>query len=357
MAMCCLAFAVRFLLFGLNSSTKMCTKDSNFPFLHHGVKLPGKDIVNVTAEGLVTCARTCLTSDMCKSFNFDTNIGQCELNYATLTPEGLNVTHLIAAADFVFTDITHWPQKLGACANHQCGFFNAYCQPLDANEYVCSQYVVPTSCAEIKECDPSSTDGEYWIRLPNFDLYKTRIYCHNMTTDNPLEYLTLPTPNHGVFPNVSNKHCQRETPLEGTCVGNSGETFYSKIRVVIQTMEILRNDSTYAFFTNRKADYATVTDCYSIHYNGVISSCGTRGTFTINLTDTGWVVSSNQRWQITTGWMAIVESVTFDDFGSVVHIKCGGFVGRCEPDGPMLLKPYPEGDVTESSAKEVTCFL
>ncbi|XP_067686035.1 A disintegrin and metalloproteinase with thrombospondin motifs 9-like [Haliotis asinina] len=345
-----LAFVVFFLLFRFNSLTNMCMRDGHFSFLHHDLKLPGKDIVHVTAEGLVTCARTCLTTHMCKSLNFNTNTGRCELNYATLTPGGLNVTHLIAAADFVFSDITHWPQKIGgACANHRCPF-NTYCKLRDANESVCSQYVVPTSCAEIKECDPSSTDGEYWIRLPNFDLYRTRLYCHNMTTDNPSEYLTLPTPNYGVFPDVSNKNCQGEGPLEGNCVGRSGETFYNKIRVVIETMVIIRNDSTYAVFTNRESDYATAADCYSIHNNNVISSCGTRGTFTINLTDTGWVKKLilmhpyfQQTWQVTVGWGAIVESVTHNNSGSIVHIKCGGHSGTCEPVGPLLLKPYPEG--------------
>ncbi|XP_046351951.2 uncharacterized protein LOC124132213 [Haliotis rufescens] len=345
---------VLFLLYGVNNSTKVCTKQSNYHFLHRGMKLPGKDFVHVTTEGVVTCARTCLITGMCKSFNFNTNNGQCELNYATLTAGGLNVSHLVAAAGLVFSDIAHWPQKLsGACAYHNCTV-NTYCKTLDNKKSICSRYVIPTSCAEVKACEPSSTDGEYWLRLLNFDLYRTRIYCHNMSTANPVEFLTLPTPNYGVFPNVSNAKCNGETPLVGNCVGNSGEIWYNKIRVAIQTMDVVRSDTAFAVFTNLQADYAQAMDCYSIHHNGV-SPCGTKGEFIVNLLGTGWVTKADQQWK-TDGWMSVIESVTPDDTGSVVRIKCGGLAGFCHPDGPMILKPYPEEDTSSIQGTEVRCL-
>ncbi|XP_046351953.2 A disintegrin and metalloproteinase with thrombospondin motifs 9-like [Haliotis rufescens] len=336
-------------------STKICSKSSNFPLLQQNNKLPNHEIASMTTEGPVKCAYNCMTIKMCQSFNFDTNTGNCQLNHATLSPGGLNASHLVTTPEFVFSDISQWPQTIaGACANHNCSV-NRFCEPLGNDRYTCSRLVTPSSCAEVKECDPSSTDGEYWLRLLNFDLYRTRIYCHNMNTDTPVEYLTLLTPNYGIYPNVTNIGCNQETSLVLDCKGRGGEAFYHKIRVLIENMEVVRNEKTFADFSNYKEIvYANAMDCYTAHNGGVLRSCGTKGEFTVNLTDTGWIVGPDQEWA-TSGWRAIIESIERDDTGAVVHMKCGGYAGGCHPAGSLMLKPYYKTAIPDSSAKEVTC--
>ncbi|XP_071112089.1 A disintegrin and metalloproteinase with thrombospondin motifs 9-like [Haliotis cracherodii] len=337
------------------NSTKICSKSSNFPLLQQNNKLPNHEITSMTTEGPVKCAYNCMSSKMCHSFNFDTNTGNCQLNHATLSPGGLNASYLVTTPGFVFSDISLWPKTIaGACANHNCSV-NGFCEPLGKDEYTCGRLVTtPSSCAEVKECDPSSTDGEYWLRLLNFDLYRTRIYCYNMNTDTPVEYLTLPTPNYGIYPNVSNNGCYQETSLVLNCKGSGGEAFYHKIRVHIENMKVQRNDRTFADFSNQDLNYAEATDCFTIHDYGVLRSCGTRGEFTVNLTNTGWIVGPDQEWRAG-GWRAIIESIERDDTGAVVHLKCGGFPGYCYPDGGLMLKPFYRTAIPDSSAREVTC--
>ncbi|XP_046556050.1 uncharacterized protein LOC124265302 [Haliotis rubra] len=220
----------------LASSSKICTDLQNYHFVERNVRLPNVHVISLSTQGQVLCARTCLARRWCKSFNFNINSGKCELNYLTLFPGGLNTTHLVPAAGFVFSDIKHWPEVVaGACANHNCTI-NTYCDPVDTHKYLCQKYANPTSCAEAKECDPSSTDGEYWLRIPHFGLYRTRIYCHNMNTSNPVEYMTLPSPNYGIYPAVANQNCAGETPLRYSCVGSGGEWWYMKIRIDIEDM-------------------------------------------------------------------------------------------------------------------------
>ncbi|XP_071112251.1 A disintegrin and metalloproteinase with thrombospondin motifs 9-like [Haliotis cracherodii] len=333
-------------------ATKTCTDPSKFPFVQLNVTLPGFSYVSISTEGITICVVNCLKRKWCKSFNFNLRSGDCELNFATSSHGSINATHLMPATGFVFSDIKHWPQRMaGACANHNCTA-GSYCKEIDGIQFRCIGYA--SSCGKVKECHPSSPDGEYWLRLLNFDLYRTRIYCYNMNTDTPLEYLTLPTPNYGIYPKVGNVLCSAEIGLTGTCTGSGGEVWYNKIRVRIQNMVVVRNDATFANLTNVHLPYAMAKDCYARHDNGVVSSCGTRGEFTVNLTGTGWAVRADQPW-IVEGWKSAIESIVRSENGSVVHLKCGGRPGWCHPNGSLTLTVLPTKVVEESSATEVEC--
>ncbi|MDT9146227.1 GON domain-containing protein, partial [Escherichia coli] len=70
---------------------------------------------------------------------------------------------------------------------------------LDNGKWFSSVCVGFSSCGMVKKYRPASEDGEYWLRLTNFDNYRTRIYCHGMSTSLPQEFLTLPNINHGIY--------------------------------------------------------------------------------------------------------------------------------------------------------------
>ena len=54
-------------------------------------------------------------------------------------------------------------------------------------------YLDPASCKEVKESGLSNGDGEYDLYLLHPVCLKTsRVYCADINTDNPLEYVTLP---------------------------------------------------------------------------------------------------------------------------------------------------------------------
>lgn len=52
-------------------------------------------------------------------------------------------------------------------------------------------YAGVRTCQELKLCNAQYGDGEYWLYPAGNDYKKTKIYCHNMTGDEPKEYITL----------------------------------------------------------------------------------------------------------------------------------------------------------------------
>ncbi|XP_046553822.1 uncharacterized protein LOC124263275 [Haliotis rubra] len=388
---------------------QMCTDVRSVYHLKKGVRLSDVQIHSFKASGLMICVRYCLLKTGCKSINYNIGTGMCELNsHSFMDSAPSNIQD--AAFSFVQSDIENWPTTLaGPCVNHTCSR-NSRCVASPVPEcvvsgclrsdipeisyttlnttvsylespvgtvlkYICDkeflpetrvecdvmgnwtftncQLAVPSSCASVKQCQPNSTDGEYWMRLPKFHFYKTRIYCHDMRTGNPREYLTLQFHNHGIFPAITNWNCGGEGKLPGSCLSYVGEVWYEKIRVDLQTMEIKQDETTFARFSGNPPKYGSAFDCYTMHYNRSVSQCGVKGEFTINLRKTGWIVSPDQKWR-EVGWNAAMD-ISYRNNGTVIHLRCGGYAGGCSPNGPLLLVPNMADIVEETSAKSIRC--
>ena len=102
--------------------------------------------------------------------------------------------------------------------------------------YVCHTFTpfiaVVRSCSELKTCNSQYSDGEYWLNRAPFGTTRVKIYCHNMNSGSPVEYVTLNVINRGYYPRKSSQECNGEvTP---GCATGAGETMYNKIRVNIQ---------------------------------------------------------------------------------------------------------------------------
>ena len=85
------------------------------------------------------------------------------------------------------------------------------------------QYM-PKSCNEIQRYLARFTDAEYCVNVASTSAFGTMIYCHNMSTSSPQEFLTLPmgrTENH-----VKVVHADTSKTF--------GEVFFDKIRLDIQ---------------------------------------------------------------------------------------------------------------------------
>ena len=82
----------------------------------------------------------------------------------------------------------------------------------------------PTSCKMVKESGLSNGDGEYdlYLLLPNCS-QKARVYCTDMNTDNPLEYITLSAGRDTNYA-LDNRLPNGESP------SNHAKTAYDKVR-------------------------------------------------------------------------------------------------------------------------------
>ncbi|XP_071092867.1 A disintegrin and metalloproteinase with thrombospondin motifs 9-like [Haliotis cracherodii] len=191
----------------------------------------------------------------------------------------------------------------------------------------------PQSCSDVKETEPTATDGEYWIYpdAPTFLGCPTKIYCHDMASGPPKEYVSLTVTNTGEFPSVQNTFCSGETSYPG------GFTYFSKIRVDIKMMAVNTADHTFA---TGNGYYGAASDCYSENN----FDCGPKGIFSINTIGTGMIVDPQQQWT-EGGYLPYTPSVTRSGDGVQIDLLCGGSCGGCAPNGPLKLHRNKQEDV------------
>ncbi|XP_071112154.1 A disintegrin and metalloproteinase with thrombospondin motifs 9-like [Haliotis cracherodii] len=324
---------------------KMCSKVDDLSQLRQNQRLPGKELFSTMTDGVMLCARLCLGVTLCGSFNFNTRTGACELNDVTLGTEGTEVVH---ATNYVFSEVNFWPKRLaGLCMNHTC-LESQYCQPKNDTDYSCKPWVA-ISCSDVQQCQPNSPNGEYWLHLGSHPFNKTRIYCHDMSTENPQEYVTLLHENDGFYPAKQSPGCTNEYrwPNRG------GSVWFQKIRLDVKNMAVVRKDYTFANWTNAAMQYGRAADCYTTHGNG-LARCGTKGRFTIDLRGTGLAVVPEQTWR-KYGYLSIIQSITRNQEGTVIELKCGGYCGHCDPAGPLTLQVNSAENIPSTSTTEVTC--
>ena len=88
-------------------------------------------------------------------------------------------------------------------------------------------YLDPASCKTVKELGLSNGDGEYDLYLLHPVCSKpARVYCADMNTDNPLEYVTLSAgrSSNYAFNNRPSGHAKRE---------GHAKTAFDKVRMIL----------------------------------------------------------------------------------------------------------------------------
>ncbi|XP_067686029.1 A disintegrin and metalloproteinase with thrombospondin motifs 9-like [Haliotis asinina] len=324
---------------------KMCSIFDDLPQLRKNQRLPDKVVFSTMTDGVMSCARFCLGASLCGSFNFNMRTGVCELNDVTL---GTEVKEVIHAEHYVFSDVNSWPKRLaGVCVNHSCSE-SQYCQPNNDSDYSCKP-LVATSCSDVQQCQPESPDGEYWLNVGRHPFNQTRIYCHDMNTENPREYVTLIYENYGFYPGFRSPGCGNEYPQAGT----ENRQWFQKIGFDVKHMTVAINDYTFSNWTNKATPYGRAADCYTTH-RGSVAVCGTKGRFTIDLRGTGLAVVPEQTWR-QHGYLAIIESISRSREGNVIELRCGGYCGGCDPLGSLALQVNSNENLPSISATAVTC--
>ncbi|XP_067686027.1 uncharacterized protein [Haliotis asinina] len=324
---------------------KMCSKSDDLPQLTKSQRLPGKVLFSTMADGVMLCARLCLGASLCGSFNFNMKTGVCELNDATL---GTEVKEVIHAEHYVFSDVNSWPKRLaGVCVNHSCSE-SQYCQPNNDSDYSCKP-LVATSCSDVQQCQPESPDGEYWLNVGSYPFNQIRIYCHEMNTENPREYVTLMNENYGFYPGLRSPGCTGDVSRPEM----ENHRWFQKIRFDVKHMTVVRNDYTFSNWTSKATPYGRAADCYTTHGDSV-AVCGTKGRFTIDLRGTGLAVVPEQTWS-KDGFMSIIQSISRSHEGSVIELRCGGFCGGCDPVGSLKLQVNSNENLPSNSTTTVMC--
>ncbi|XP_048250674.1 A disintegrin and metalloproteinase with thrombospondin motifs 9-like [Haliotis rufescens] len=205
------------------------------------------------------------------------------------------------------------------------------------------ELTIPQSCSDVKKTDPTATDGEYWIYpdAPTFLGCPTKIYCHDMASGSPREYVSLTVTNTGEYPGVQDLICK---DIENTITGRV--TNFSKIRVDVKVMEVNKTDHTFATGTGA---YGEAEDCYSQANRG----CGPKGNFQVDTNGTGMLVDPEQTWN-GFGYKPHTPSVMRSADGVQIDLLCGGGCGGCRPVGPLKLHKNFQEVIPQENAASVT---
>ena len=194
-----------------------------------------------------------------------------------------------------------------------------------------------TSCAMTQRLQNAFSDGEYCLSVDGGSTTGARVYCYNMTTCDPREYLTLPA---GPDNNYSETF---------HTTGPRGSVRYSKLGLDLQNMYINSWDWTFADYSGvHEVNESPACDSFPLY--GRAFSCAhfgsPRGRAEIDLTGTGFYMEDTLVWQLVGHPEQITDHVrTAQTFSG----ECTGTCGGCVPhDGTRMTNlAYNSAELTE----------
>ncbi|KAB5536845.1 hypothetical protein PHYPO_G00112000 [Pangasianodon hypophthalmus] len=190
---------------------------------------------------------------------------------------------------------------------------------------------LPFSCRDVQMQNGVVSDGEQLLSVQG----KARnIYCSEMHTDSPKEYITLMTGEGENFSEVFAYRLMDPTQCPSNLIRRedcqcrrdytaAGLSTFSRVRLDLSKMTIITTDWKYSHTREgHKVPFATAGDCYSA------ARCP-QGRFSLNLSGTGFQVAGSTQW-ISQGNYAVADIHKSQD-GSRVTGMCGGYCGKCTP--------------------------
>lgn len=215
---------------------------------------------------------------------------------------------------------------------------STYCNEDDrpAHKQRCTPNPPYCSCWDVKRYH-YSRDGEYGLNVGGRNV---SIYCHNMHTDHPKEYLTLKAgniENYALYMgNRSNNVNECPYDPRDTFVDDkvpAGTSRFNKIRVKmnLDDLQVVDDDYEFAITTGRQQAYGTAGDCFSNR-----GDCP-QGVFRINLEGTGLRLNTETEWSADGDNSVLKFHTPLQPPYTNVVGRCGGYCGKCRPSSPLRL--------------------
>ncbi|KAF6202478.1 hypothetical protein GE061_004879 [Apolygus lucorum] len=184
-------------------------------------------------------------------------------------------------------------------------------------------------------------DGEYTLYPRGTSKPSAKVYCADMSTGRPREYISVEKenyamvydesmrpPSNAMCGEVAYRHCNHSSSLPH----RSGFTRFDKLALNISTLTVISDDWSFAHAVRGYLiPVGEAGDCYSRH-------CP-QGAFRINLRGTNFIVSKNSKWHVKNSKTAIKIERQSDD--RTVDGRCGGCCGLCQPTDGIKLDLAP----------------
>uniref|UniRef100_A0A3B1KBD0 ADAM metallopeptidase with thrombospondin type 1 motif 20 n=1 Tax=Astyanax mexicanus TaxID=7994 RepID=A0A3B1KBD0_ASTMX len=183
-----------------------------------------------------------------------------------------------------------------------------------------------SSCRELQIREGIRKDGEHYLSVKSKFI---QIYCAEMQTNFPKEYVTLRSGQTDNYSEVFGYRLNNpfECPYNGSrrqdCACRNdypavGYTLFHRVRLDLSTMRIITTDVQFSqTLLGHSVPFATAGDCYSA------ARCP-QGQFSINLTGTGLKVAESTKWVSHGNYVSVKD-------GTRIYGRCGGFCGKCLP--------------------------
>ncbi|XP_078700188.1 uncharacterized protein LOC144926973 isoform X2 [Branchiostoma floridae x Branchiostoma belcheri] len=244
---------------------------------------------------------------------------------------------------------------------------DAYCNSL--YNFVCEledqeaigPNVKAASCSEVKSSFPAGKDGEYTLHpFSTCEDVSLRVYCHNMASEQPEEFLTLPSGPDNNFANIFadrlrvNYGGRCNGPLQDPYTRSAGTTKFSKIRIKFENskVKVIRDDYTFASTDGyNNVAYGEAGDCYSWK-----QGCA-KGTFKLNLTGTDLSLAPDVHWVMEKRYPEYISinDMFISEDRTVASARCGGWCGHCWPVEKTLILSHPQCDGNSQKSKTKGC--
>ena len=184
------------------------------------------------------------------------------------------------------------------------------------------------------------SDGEYCLSVAAGSCtVGARIYCHDMSSCSPREYLTLPA-------GPDNNYSETRRNHDDACT--TGLIKFEKLGLNLTTMMINSWDWTFTI----QRDVNTAAPCDSYPFYGYAYSCTASGTAStaVDLTGTTFYIPDDVTW-VTVLYTPYMQNVARTR--QVFAATCGGDCGGCAPQYPGQLSVYYNSSVIEDRVMPV----
>ncbi|GAB1597885.1 A disintegrin and metalloproteinase with thrombospondin motifs 9-like, partial [Argonauta hians] len=211
--------------------------------------------------------------------------------------------------------------------------------PVPISKRICpNKRCYVSSCQELRDSTSIRQDSTYRLLIKGKLI---PVYCYKMKK-NPIEYITLQSSEEN-YSEIYAKRLKKKwtCPQNGSRINNcychkknfskAGYTTFSKIRLNLRTLTVSLNDFTFTATGNgRHVPFGTSGDCYS-------SLDCPQGKFQIDLSGTGFMVSSDTKW--ISSDEKYHQRISISKNAQLIRGLCGGRCGiTCHPDPHIGLR-------------------
>ncbi|KAG4076388.1 hypothetical protein HA402_005831 [Bradysia odoriphaga] len=227
--------------------------------------------------------------------------------------------------------------KSCTCAGYTKRRVLCYDTRLNKQSYSCADHEKPPTkkaCTPPPNCSCKGLhsrgiykDGEYELIVRGRNV---SIYCHNMNTSTPLEYISVNRDqNYASYYEYrsenSNACVQRKHHDWPDDTIPSGTTYFSKVRLSLRSLQIIDDDLQFAVTTGRRSQtFGSAGDCYST------VPCP-QGRFSINFERTKFRIRPKTEWETRGQNATILYHAKLEPPYQKVIARCGGYCGSCFP--------------------------